>query len=147
MGTRHADQMSSLNWQDHLSSISMDTWKFDQQSVGWPRSSVCCRAFIIIYIIDIYIYLLLFYIFRSFVLWQNYNYLVYFINTFKYHVSCTDGKISVGIIYFYYLFFQRRRIQGCVLFAVGLSSLMRHFQPERPTGKKKQLLSGMTVEK
>ena len=27
------------------------------------------------------------------------------INTFKYHVSCTDGKISVRVIYFYYLFF------------------------------------------
>ena len=30
------------------------------------------------------------------------------INTFKYHVSCTDGKISVRIIYFYYLFFHHR---------------------------------------
>ena len=28
------------------------------------------------------------------------------INTFKYHVSCTDGKIAVRIIY-YYLFFHR----------------------------------------
>ena len=28
--------------------------------------------------------------------------------TFKYHVSRTDGKISVGIIYFYYLFFHSR---------------------------------------
>ena len=28
--------------------------------------------------------------------------------TFKYHVSCTNGKISVKIIYFYYLFFHRR---------------------------------------
>ena len=27
------------------------------------------------------------------------------LNTFKYHVSCTDGKISVRIIYFCYLFF------------------------------------------
>ena len=27
------------------------------------------------------------------------------INTSKYHVSFTDGKISVTIIYFYYLFF------------------------------------------
>ena len=30
---------------------------------------------------------------------------IYFIiNTFKYHVSCTEGKISVRIIYFYYYF-------------------------------------------
>ena len=27
--------------------------------------------------------------------------------TFEYHVSCTDGKISGRIIYFYYLFFHR----------------------------------------
>ena len=32
---------------------------------------------------------------------------IQYINTFKYHVSCTDGKISVRIIYFYYLFFHR----------------------------------------
>ena len=30
------------------------------------------------------------------------------INAFKYHVSCTDGKISVRIIYFSYLIFHRR---------------------------------------
>ena len=30
------------------------------------------------------------------------------INTFKYHVSYTDGKIAVTIIYFNYLFFHRR---------------------------------------
>ena len=29
-------------------------------------------------------------------------------NTIKYHVSCAGGKISVRIIYFYYLFFHRR---------------------------------------
>ena len=29
-------------------------------------------------------------------------------NAFKYYVSCTDGKFSVGIIYFYYLFFHHR---------------------------------------
>ena len=33
---------------------------------------------------------------------------IYKINTFKYQVSCTDGKISFRIIYFYYLFFHRR---------------------------------------
>jgi hypothetical protein len=27
------------------------------------------------------------------------------IHIFKYHVSCTDGKISVRIIYYLYLFF------------------------------------------
>ena len=26
------------------------------------------------------------------------------LKNFKYHVSCTDGKLSVRIIYFYYLF-------------------------------------------
>jgi hypothetical protein len=30
-----------------------------------------------------------------------------FYNTFKYRVSCTDGNISVRIIYFNYLFFHR----------------------------------------
>ena len=31
-----------------------------------------------------------------------------FINTFKYHVSCANGKISVRCIYFYYIFSHRR---------------------------------------
>ena len=31
------------------------------------------------------------------------------VHTFKYHISCTDGKISVRIMYFYYLFFHRRK--------------------------------------
>ena len=31
-----------------------------------------------------------------------------FPSTFKHHVSCTDAKISVRIIYFYYLFFHSR---------------------------------------
>ena len=48
--------------------------------------------------------------------------------SFKYHVSCTDEKISVRIIYFYYLFFHCRPIQCCVFFPVGLLTLMRHFQ-------------------
>ena len=30
-------------------------------------------------------------------------------------LSCTDGKISVRIIYFYYLFFHRRPLQCCFL--------------------------------
>ena len=30
------------------------------------------------------------------------------VNTFKYHVLCTDGKISVRNIYFYYLLFHHR---------------------------------------
>jgi hypothetical protein len=33
------------------------------------------------------------------------------INTFKYHVSRTDGKISVVINLLFYLFFHRRPIQ------------------------------------
>ena len=32
-------------------------------------------------------------------------------NTFKYHVSCTDGTISVRVINFYCLFFHRRPTQ------------------------------------
>ena len=52
----------------------------------------------------------------------------FYLYTFKYHVSCTNGKILVKIIYFYYLFFQRRPVQCCVFFPVGFSSLMRHFQ-------------------
>ena len=39
------------------------------------------------------------------------------INTFKYHVSCADGKISVRINLLFYLFFHRRLIQQlCVSF-------------------------------
>ena len=34
------------------------------------------------------------------------------INTFKYHVSYTNGKISVRIILLFYLFFHRRPIQN-----------------------------------
>ena len=37
--------------------------------------------------------------------------------SFKYHVSCTDGKISVRINLLFYLFFHRRTIQQlCVSF-------------------------------
>ena len=85
-------------------------------------------------------------------------------NTIKYHVSCTDGKISVGIIYFYHLFFHNRPIYKlCFLscrpfivnakFSTGLvvSSVSWFGQltvnDERPTGKKTELVSGMTVEK
>ena len=53
------------------------------------------------------------------------------IKTFKYHVACTHGKISVTIIYFYDLFFHRRATQKlcfCLLFPVGLSLLTRYFQ-------------------
>ena len=36
------------------------------------------------------------------------------LNTFKYHVPRTDGKISVRIIYFYYLFLRRpTHYTGC----------------------------------
>ena len=48
----------------------------------------------------------------------------YSLNTFKYHVSCTDWKIPVRIIYFYYLFFHRRPAHklcflSCTLFVVN----------------------------
>ena len=49
-------------------------------------------------------------------------------NTFKCHVSCTDGKISVRIIYFNYLFSTIVPLTSCVFFPVGLSPLTRHFQ-------------------
>ena len=46
--------------------------------------------------------------------------------TFKYHVSCTDGEISVRIDLLFHLFFHRRPCQQlCVFFPVGLSSLIR----------------------
>ena len=44
------------------------------------------------------------------------------INSFKYHVSCTDGKMSVRINLLFYLFFHRRPIP------VGLSLLIQQFQ-------------------
>ena len=51
-------------------------------------------------------------------------------HTFKYHVLCTDGTISVGIIYFYYLAYFNTVVPltSCVFFPVGLSSLTQHFQ-------------------
>ena len=51
-----------------------------------------------------------------------------YFNTFKYHVSCIDGKISVRINLLSYLFFHRRPIQQLWFFPVGLSSLIQHFQ-------------------
>ena len=49
-------------------------------------------------------------------------------NVFKYHVSCTDGKISVRIkIAITLIFrFRRRPIQLVVFVTVGLSSFLRH---------------------
>ena len=49
-------------------------------------------------------------------------------NTFKYHVWCTDGKISVRIIYLYCLFFHRRPTHKLCFISLGLSSLSRYFQ-------------------
>ena len=53
---------------------------------------------------------------------------IFSLNFFKYHVSCTDGKISVSIkIGFNFTFrFHRRPIQLFVFFPVSLSSLLRH---------------------
>ena len=57
---------------------------------------------------------------------------MYFIytNTFKYHVSCTDGKVSVRIkIGITFIFrFHYRPIQIVVFFLVGVSLLSQHFQ-------------------
>ena len=89
--------------------------------------------------------------------------------TFKYHVSCADEKISVRVIY---LFFHRRPTHKlCFLscrpfvvnatFSRGLIGCQEteetstpyktcskcHVNDERPTGKKTQLVSGMTMEK
>ena len=72
------------------------------------------------------------------------------INTFKYHVLCADGKISIRVNLLYYRFFHRRPIQQLCFFPVGLSSLpgdRRNFNTlktcwkcrindKRPTGKK-----------
>ena len=54
-------------------------------------------------------------------------------NTFKYHVSCAGGKISVRIIYFYYQFFHRRPTQVVFSFPTGLSSLTRSYRKENTT--------------
>ena len=48
-------------------------------------------------------------------------------DTFKYHVSCTGGKISVIIILITY-FSTVVPHTSCVFFPVGLTSLTRHFQ-------------------
>ena len=50
-----------------------------------------------------------------------------YINTYKYHVQCSDGKISVRIILITY-FSTFVTLTSCVFFPVGLSSLTRHFQ-------------------
>ena len=50
-----------------------------------------------------------------------------FYHTFKYHVSCTDGKISVRIIILP-IFPQSYHPTVVCFFPVGLSSLIRHFQ-------------------
>ena len=72
----------------------------------------------------------------------------------KYHVSCTDGKISVRIIYFYCLFFHRRpNHRLCFLccrpfvvnttFSTGLVVALT----TKGLQERKQLVSGTTVEK
>ena len=58
--------------------------------------------------------------------------------TFKYHVSCTDGKISVRIDLLFYLFFHRHPIQvvflSCRPFVVNTT--FSTGLVDRPTGKK-----------
>ena len=50
-------------------------------------------------------------------------------NTFKYHVSCTDGNISVRINLLFYLYFPPSSHPTFVcFFPVGLSSLIQHYQ-------------------
>ena len=55
-------------------------------------------------------------------------------DNFKYHVSCTDGKISVRINLLLYLFFHPRRPNQhlSVSYPVGLSLLIQHFHAIRP---------------
>ena len=51
------------------------------------------------------------------------------INTFKYHVSCTDGKISVRINLLFYLYFPPSSHPKFVcFFPVGLLLLIKQFQ-------------------
>ena len=53
------------------------------------------------------------------------------LKTFKCNVSCTDGKISVSIIYFYCVTYFSTGVvpnTNCVLFPLGLSSLTRNFR-------------------
>jgi hypothetical protein len=51
------------------------------------------------------------------------------VNTFKYHVTCTDGKISVRINLLFYLYFPPSFHLTVVFFCpVGLLLLIQHFQ-------------------
>ena len=54
---------------------------------------------------------------------------VIIVNTSKYHVSCTHGKISVRISLLFYLYFPPSSHPTVVcFFPVDLSSLIEHFQ-------------------
>jgi hypothetical protein len=77
------------------------------------------------------------------------------LNTFKYHVSCADGKISVRIIYFYYLFFHLRPTDKLSFLSCRPKQGDRRnyktcwkcrVNNERPTGNKTQLVRRTTVE-
>ena len=71
-----------------------------------------------------------------------------FINTFKYHVSCTDGKISDRINLSFYLFFTVVPFNRCAFlfcghfvvnmtFSTGLGGVKKfRINDEKPTGKK-----------
>ena len=74
------------------------------------------------------------------------------VNTFKYHVSCTDGKISVRINLLFCLYFPPSPHLIYVCFCpVGLSLLYQHFQQVLWVLKLLQnrniyILDGTTVE-
>ena len=50
-------------------------------------------------------------------------------NNFKYHVSCTDGKISVRINLLFYIYFPpSSHLTFVCFYPVGFSLLIQHFQ-------------------
>ena len=84
------------------------------------------------------------------------------INTFKYHVLCADGKISIRVNLLYYRFFHRRPIQQlCVSFLWAFRRCQETEEtstPSRPVEnvvlttkgpqeRNTQLLDGTRVEK
>ena len=52
------------------------------------------------------------------------GYMSFCFNTFKYHVLCTDGKISVRINLFYIAFFTVVLFNNCDFFPLGLSTII-----------------------
>ena len=78
------------------------------------------------------------------------NDLTSYINPFKYHVSCTDGKISVRINLLFYFYLPPSFHLTVVCFChIGLSLLIQHFQQVLELLQKErniQMLNGTMME-